>query len=54
MVLSVKLNPAAGASLGRPQSAIASYVWSPDLGSQPFARREWQAAGGVRGLVMAN
>ena len=54
MVLSVKLNPEAGASQGRPQSAIASYVWRPDLGSQPFARRNWQAAGGVRGLVMAN
>ncbi len=54
MVLSVKLNPAAGATQGRPQSAIASYVWAPDLGSQPFARRDWQAAGGVRGLVLAN
>jgi RHS repeat-associated protein len=54
MVLTVKLNPAAGASQDRPQSAIASYVWRPDLGSQPFARRNWQAAGGVRGLVMAN
>jgi hypothetical protein len=43
-----------GASQGRPQSAIASYVWRPDLGSTPFARRNWQAAGGVRGLVMAN
>ena len=54
MVLSVKLNPAVGASQGRPQSAIASYVWRPDMGSLPFARRNWQAAGGVRGLVMAN
>jgi len=54
MVLSVKLNPEVGASQGRPQSAIASYVWRPDLGSTPFARRNWQAAGGVRGLVMAN
>jgi RHS repeat-associated protein len=54
MVLSVKLNPAVGASQGRPLSAIASYVWRPDLGSMPFARRSWQAAGGVRGLVMAN
>ena len=54
MVLSVKLNPAVGTSQGRPQSAIASYVWRPDLGSLPFARRNWQAAGGVRGLVMAN
>lgn len=54
MVLSVKLNPAAGATQGRPQSAIASNVWAPDLGSQPFARRDWQKAGGVRGLVLAN
>jgi RHS repeat-associated protein len=54
MVLTVKLNPEVGASQGRPQSAIASYVWRPDLGSQPFARRNWQAAGGVRGLVMAS
>jgi len=54
MVLSVKPNPAAGATQGRPQSAIASNVWAPDLGSLPFARQDWQAAGGVRGLVLAN
>ena len=53
LILNVKLNPTAGATQGRPQSLNANYVWGPDLGSKPFARRDWQAAGGVRGLLMA-
>jgi RHS repeat-associated protein len=57
MVLSVKLNPAAGTTQGRPLGGASAqatrYVWGPDIGSKPFARRDWQAAGGVRGLLYA-
>lgn len=57
MVLSVKLNPRAGTTQGRPLARplaqACRYVWGPDLGSQPLARHDWQAAGGVRGLLYA-
>jgi RHS repeat-associated protein len=57
MVLSVKLNPATGTTQGKPLGGASAqacrYVWGPDIGSRPFARRDWQAAGGVRGLVYA-
>jgi RHS repeat-associated protein len=57
MVLSVKLNPAAGTTQGKPLGGASAqatrYVWGPDIGSKPFARRDWQAAGGVRGLLYA-
>jgi hypothetical protein len=26
-------------------ASYASYVWGPDMGSSPYARRSWQAAG---------
>ncbi len=30
---------------------VATYVWGPDLASSPYARRSWQRAGGVGGLL---
>ncbi len=30
---------------------VASYVWGPDIGSTPYARKSWQKAGGVGGLL---
>jgi hypothetical protein len=57
MVLSVKLNPASGTTQGKPLGGAPAqacrYVWGPDIGSRPSARRDWQAAGGVRGLLYA-
>jgi hypothetical protein len=57
MDLSVKLNSATGTTQGRPLGGASAqacrYVWGPDIGSRPFARRDWQAAGGVGGLLYA-
>jgi RHS repeat-associated protein len=41
-----------GTQVGKAQKRLTSHVWGPDLASRLEARRDWQAAGGVGGLLM--
>jgi RHS repeat-associated protein len=41
-----------GTHAGKAQKRLASHVWGPDVASRLEARRDWQAAGGVGGLLM--
>jgi RHS repeat-associated protein len=41
-----------GSTAGKGKERLATHVWGPDLGSRLEARRDWQAAGGVGGLLM--
>ena len=37
---------------GNINKRVASYIWGPDIGSKPYGRSAWQAAGGVGGLLI--
>jgi RHS repeat-associated protein len=52
MVATYQRHHPTGPHTGRAQKRLASHVWGPDLASRLEARRDWQAAGGVGGLLM--
>ena len=41
-----------GSTAGKGKERLATHVWGPDLGSRLEAGWDWQAAGGVGGLLM--
>lgn len=51
LIMTVRFDTASSADTPV-RGRVASYVWGPDIGSSPYAGRNWQGAGGVGGLLM--